>query len=202
MDSANRLVRLGRQLSGVFIILAMFAAIAVPNYRKATMVWPGRRCFINQRKLASAIEMFQLDNNKQLKKLDSDTFRKLVKDGYLEEVLIDPTMGKDSWQHYQLTSKGKVFCTHHGFAPPLKGKGASPREQLIELGEPSKELIAKASTKFHFGGKLGKNPIPFAPATFLFASISLYCFFWLYGSFASSKKIKPVPTKEMFANKD
>lgn len=202
MDSTRRLVRLGRQISGVFIILAMFSVIAVPNYRKATMVWPGRRCFINQRKLASAIEMFQLDNNKHLKKLDADTFKKLVKGGYLEEMLLDPGMGKDSWQHYQLTSKQNVFCTHHGFAPPLKGKGASPKEQLIEMGEPSNELISKASTKFHFGGKLGKNPIPFAPATFLFASIVLYSAFWLYGSFASKKKIRKVPTKEMFAKKE
>ena len=201
MTSFERFVLLGRRLGGLFVILALFTAVAVPNYRRAKMVYPGTRCFANQRKLASALEMFHLDMNKKIQFLNESTFERLTEGGYLEESLEDPGMGKDSWKHYQLTSKGFVFCTHHGFAPPLKGKGTSPKDQLKEVGETSEKLLAMASDKFHFRGKLGKNPIPFEPFDFFFAAIVVYLGFWILGFFVPRKKTLPMPTKDMFEDK-
>ena len=57
----------------VIAIIGVLAAIAVPNFRKARERANQRACYANQKTVAGALEMYNLDNNKSITQLGSDT---------------------------------------------------------------------------------------------------------------------------------
>ncbi|MBI3892511.1 MAG: hypothetical protein HY303_13390 [Candidatus Wallbacteria bacterium] len=74
-----------------------------------------RQCLANQRTLAGAIEMYNLDFNTKTERIDSELLAKLVKGGYLQRAFDDPGQGPGSSSHYVLTQSGSgISCTVHG----------------------------------------------------------------------------------------
>ena len=61
------------ELMIVIAIIGVLAAIAVPNFRKARERANQRACYANQKTVAGALEMYNLDNNKSITQLGSDT---------------------------------------------------------------------------------------------------------------------------------
>ena len=100
-------------------------------------------CWANQKTIAGALEMYNLDMNTSVKKLDSHMFSKLKEHKYLRTIPQDPGYGSDSSCHYKLTPQGDIYCTHHGFIIPPKGTTADTtiREQLKLHGIKDKVLL-------------------------------------------------------------
>lgn len=91
------------------------AAIAVPNFRRARRRASFRACYANQKTLAGAIEMYNLDYNLNVQKLDRALLEKLVSDGYLQSIPDDPGQGEGSWANYYLTeTTNGIACKAHG----------------------------------------------------------------------------------------
>lgn len=72
-------------------------------------------CFANERLIAGAVEMYCLDNNTKIDRINPAVLRTLHMRGYLETYPEDPGQGPDSAGHYSLTRSGNgVTCRVHG----------------------------------------------------------------------------------------
>ena len=100
-------------------------------------------CWANQKTIAGALEMYNLDMNTSVSKLDGHMFNKLKEHKYLRTIPKDPGYGSDSSCHYKLSPDGDIYCTHHGFIIPPKGTTADTtiREQLKLHGIKDKKLL-------------------------------------------------------------
>lgn len=101
-------------------------------------------CWANQKVVAGATEMYNLDNpGKEPEQLDQAFFETLLKKGLLKQVPTDPGYGEGSQSHYRLTPDKQVFCTHHGLvSPPAEiDADTTPRMQLEALGVKDEELL-------------------------------------------------------------
>ncbi len=105
-------------LTGLFIVLFILgglAAIAVPNFRSARERANTRACFANQKTIAGAVEMYNLDNNCRRTDIGMQFMAELVKGGYLQCVPNDPGLGPNSGSNYFFTEDGNgIGCRLHG----------------------------------------------------------------------------------------
>lgn len=110
------------ELMIVIAIIGVLAAIAVPNFQKARQRANSRACYANQKTIAGAIEMYNLDFNTSLKELGSTNLKLLKDNGYLQSIPRDPGQGgDDSAKNYELADDGAISCTQHGGIQDGKG---------------------------------------------------------------------------------
>src|SRR5438309_1170319 len=102
------------ELMIVIAIIGVLAGIAVPNYQEARKKAQLKACWANQKTIAGAVEMYNLDkgtSEHDLTKIADE----LVKGGYLQNKVNDPGSGDSSFSHYTLTDDGLgITCTIHG----------------------------------------------------------------------------------------
>lgn len=104
-----------------------------------------RSCFANQKVLAGAIEMYNLDFNTNVTDIRPEI---LLREGYLRSIPVDPGYGEGSWRHYALTPQGVgIFCTHHGSMGPPPGITADStiRAQAEALGMTDPEFLRRCA---------------------------------------------------------
>ena len=103
------------ELMIVIAIIGVLAAIAVPNFRKARERANSRACYANQKTVAGALEMYNLDNNVSLTELGgSGPWDALKSQGYLQSIPDDPGQGQDTKGNYVLSGEGDIYCLTHG----------------------------------------------------------------------------------------
>lgn len=100
----------------VCAIIAVLAAIAVPHFKAAREKAHMRACYENQRKIAGAIEMYNLDLNSRISAISADFLNTLVSRQYLKTYPIDPATGdRDAYSIVTLSGdKSSVVCRFHG----------------------------------------------------------------------------------------
>lgn len=94
-------------------VTGVLAAIAIPNYRKAKETAQTKACFANQRVLAGAVEMFNMDQETPIKNLDENVIRTLVEMKYLSNPPVCPS-GGIYHSSGDLNDSGSIRCTIHG----------------------------------------------------------------------------------------
>ena len=119
------------ELMIVIAIIGVLAAIAVPNFKAAREKANTKACWANQKTLAGALEMYNLDNNAQLAKVDQTTCTELKNGGYIQDIPQDPG-GEGQW-NYEMDDKGNLKCKKHGAIGTRTGQnaqgGAAPTGQ-------------------------------------------------------------------------
>lgn len=117
----------------VLFILGGLAAIAVPNFRSARERANTRACFANQKTIAGAVEMYNLDNNCRRTDIGMQFMAELVKGGYLQCVPDDPGLGPNSGSNYFFAEDGNgIGCRLHGTIA-----GAPAKIYGVETGGPA-----------------------------------------------------------------
>ncbi len=101
------------ELMIVIAIIGVLAAIAVPNFRRARERANQRACYANQKTIAGAVEMYNLDYCTSVTTLDGSVFTNLKDAGYLQSIPDDPGGGIGSSGNYVLTN-GDISCSIHG----------------------------------------------------------------------------------------
>jgi hypothetical protein len=105
-------------------------------------------CRANQKPLGMAVEMWELDGNPSISRLDAATRSALVSQGYLQNWPEDPGYGPGSEDHYQLAygSNNGIACIRHGsyFADPAD-LADRPRALLRKGAQADAALLARAS---------------------------------------------------------
>ncbi|MBI4863723.1 MAG: hypothetical protein HY815_26200 [Candidatus Riflebacteria bacterium] len=95
--------------------LPILSAIMTPGYKPARARANTRACYANQKTIAGAIEMYNLDRNTRRTVIDQALFRMLKSGGYLQSIPDDPGNGTGSWTSYQYTPGGNgITCLTHG----------------------------------------------------------------------------------------
>jgi len=97
----------------LIFVVGILAAIAVPNFKKARERANLRACYANQKTLAGATEMYQLDYNVDVEEITPQFIQKLKTDGYLQSV---PTCPGNSQivNPYSFNSSQNITCKKHG----------------------------------------------------------------------------------------
>jgi prepilin-type N-terminal cleavage/methylation domain-containing protein len=104
------------ELMIVIAIIGVLAAIAVPNFRAARERANTRACYANQKTIAGAVEMYNLDKNTRRSDIGASFCATLVSGGYLQSVPNDPGQGGSSTaSDYAFTVGGNgIKCSIHG----------------------------------------------------------------------------------------
>jgi len=104
------------ELMIVIAIIGVLAAIAVPNFQAARRRANIRACYANQKTVAGAIEMYNLDFNTSINALDDTLWGLLQGKGYLQSIPDDPGQGSGSNGNYSMTSESGngITCSEHG----------------------------------------------------------------------------------------
>jgi len=102
------------ELMIVIAIIGVLAAIAVPNFKAARERANTRACYANQKTVAGAVEMYNLDKNTRVSTL-SGLWTALKSGGYLQSIPQDPGQGPGTSGQYQLTTANNgIKCSSHG----------------------------------------------------------------------------------------
>lgn len=99
------------ELMIVLGIIAVLAAISVPNFRKSREQSRHKACFANQRVIAGAVEMYNMDHDQPMTSLNLDL---LVKKGYLKARPTLPEPGCHYMGSGNLSQTGQIYCRLHG----------------------------------------------------------------------------------------
>ena len=105
----------------IFIVIFFLLVVSVGPvlaYKSALVDSEKKNCFTNQRLLAGAIEMYNMDNSEMIDNffpgLDYENCEKiLIEKGYLKEMLIIPNRDC-SYGGINVTGSGTIFCKLHG----------------------------------------------------------------------------------------
>ena len=102
----------------VILFLLVISVGPVLAYKSARADSERKNCFSNQRLLAGAIEMYNMDNSEMFDNiypgLDFENCEKmLIEKGYLKEMLIIPNRDC-SYGGIGITGSGVIFCKLHG----------------------------------------------------------------------------------------
>lgn len=124
------------------LVLGVVAAIMVPSFhhRENRGRAYQRMCFANQKTLAGALEMYELDYDTRVEVVDSALLETFREHGYLQYVPDDPGVGRGAQSNYFLyrSPRGRayVMCLRHGFVVPPSGArpGDVAARQLAALG--------------------------------------------------------------------
>jgi type IV pilus assembly protein PilA len=110
------------ELMIVIAIIGVLAAIAVPNFQAARRRANQRACYANQKTVAGAVEMYNLDFNTSLSTVNGN-FTKLQSNGYLQTIPNDPGYGADQGASYSLNGLlgNGITCANHG---PIQAQAA------------------------------------------------------------------------------
>lgn len=97
-------------------IIAVLASIAAPQYRKVREKSQRQACFENQRKIAGAIEQFNLDQNKSVTEVTPDFVQQLVAQKFLLTDPVCPTVGNSAVYQVKTVSgdRKSIVCSFHG----------------------------------------------------------------------------------------
>lgn len=101
------------ELMIVIAIIGVLAAIAVPNFKRARERANTRACYANQKTIAGAVEMYNLDNN-TIAGIDQTTCTTLVSAGYLQSQPADPGGGATAFTYVQISQGNGISCSTHG----------------------------------------------------------------------------------------
>jgi competence protein ComGC len=99
------------ELMIVMVIIAIMAAISIPNFRKSREQARDKACFANLRVLTGAVEMYNMDTDNPMNNLDID---QLVQKKYLKAKPYPPESGCRYLSHGNLAEDGYVYCQLHG----------------------------------------------------------------------------------------
>lgn len=134
------------QLLGLLFVLSILSAIAVPNFQAARRRSNVRACFANQKTLAGAIEMYNLDFNTDFQGDLDDLLPELVQNGYLQSEPRDP--GGRGRYFLDPESGNGIACTVHGSIhgggarrgqpAPLKSLPQGRRTAPVDVSIPSR----------------------------------------------------------------
>ena len=103
------------ELALVLTILGVLSAMAVPNFGTNRERLNTRACYANQKTIAGAMEMYNLDKNTKRTQLDAAWFTALHSGGYLQTLPQDPGQGGGTSANYQATDTGSgIKCITHG----------------------------------------------------------------------------------------
>ena len=102
------------ELTIVFVVLVGLAAMATPNFRRCRERSNQRASYANQKTVAGAIEMYNLDNNVKVNQLTPEVWQNLRSQGYLQTIPDDPGYGQGSHLNYRLDKNGDVYSTKYG----------------------------------------------------------------------------------------
>ena len=100
---------------GSIVIVGGLAAIATPKFGANRPRANLRACLANQKTIAGAVEMYQLDSGESVEDL-TKVAGALVSGGYLMQYPRDPGQGKGSEDHYRLR-RPEEACPRHPEAP-------------------------------------------------------------------------------------
>ena len=127
-------------------IIAYFYGMTVDEGVLARWTANRRACYVNQRNISGALEVYCFETKENVNKIESKVLHNLKSHGLLSTVPLDPGGNDQSFNNYFLTPDGRVFCSCHGFAkPPMGTDGAAPRDQLLAAGFYSPDLLVAAS---------------------------------------------------------
>ena len=151
------------------IFITTLMMISVPGFTKARERAYQRACYANQKTIAGAIEMYQLDHSaNKVTTIDMNLLRELQREGYLKDLIDDPGAGPNTALNYALVNK-TVFCVNHGSIQGIDGWSSKPpKEELISAGIKDEKLIDRASATF--------APRPMSLKTFIYQGLP---FIWL-----------------------
>ena len=102
------------ELMIVIAIIGVLAAIAVPNFKAARERANTRACYANQKTIAGALEMYNLDKNTKLTTMTSAILGSLKSGGYLQSTPNDPGQGNSSGNYKYISSGNGISCSIHG----------------------------------------------------------------------------------------
>ncbi|MBI4861396.1 MAG: hypothetical protein HY815_14225 [Candidatus Riflebacteria bacterium] len=89
--------------------------ISITGFRRERAKANLRACYANQKTVAGAIEMYELDKSTRRTVLDAALWTALKSGGYLSSTPCDPGFGLGSSAHYRRTGGGTgMVCTEHG----------------------------------------------------------------------------------------
>jgi len=94
-------------------MVGVVAAIAIPNFKKARKKAQQRACFANQKVILGAIEMYNMDNSKNISEINVETIQTLVKGQYLRKAPKCPKYGMYKAVG-DLSADGEIKCSIHG----------------------------------------------------------------------------------------
>ena len=106
------------------LIIGVLAAVAVPNFRRARERSHQRACYANQKTLAGALEMYNIDANMSVTDVNPAFWQILASQDYLLSIPEDPGEGYGSSSNYVCDSDGVLRCKVHGYLPQT-GKGGT-----------------------------------------------------------------------------
>lgn len=95
------------ELMIVVVIIAVLAAISIPNFRKSREQARDKACFANQRVLTGSVEMYNMDNETPMRSLN---IQQLVSRSYMKSAPSSPERGCQ----YSFNQNGDVACRLHG----------------------------------------------------------------------------------------
>lgn len=142
--------------------LGVVSAIAIPNFIAARNRANERACFANQKTLSAALEMWALDTNQPVERLDAAMLKELKEKGYLFSELSDPGVKPPTAENYFLVSappggSPQVACKVHGSidgsVPPATGGPGAPEA-------PPAGVNIEGLMRSIFGGGGGGGPKP------------------------------------------
>lgn len=116
-------------------IVGTFAAITTPKYAAARYRANTRACYANQKTIAGAIELYNLDHKTTLS--DPRTAgAMLVQAGYLNAEMIDPGSSAPAFESYEPTPGGNgIRCSVHG--PIQDPEPGGPGSESVPPASPS-----------------------------------------------------------------
>ena len=177
------------KITGYIAIFLWLVVLATPNFGGHGRRDSNKRaCFANQKTIAGAIEMYDLDYKcnfleKSGGQLTKTSYKTLSNGGYLQTIPSHPGSGEKPSIALRFTKDGKIFCLTHGFVHRnsdfVFSHQSSPHEQLKAYGETTPELLDLASKDSTVTGIMEKGRDKLTKTyTFFFGTGFIALLFW------------------------